>query len=504
MREHQLRRGEPLIAQPSDPAPANAPGRVLVTGATGYVGGRLVARLIEHDHVVRCLVRTPAKLAAAPWRDDVEVVTGSVGGDLTSALDDVAVAVYLVHGIGASSDWAQREILDAANFRDAAVRAGVSRIVYLGGMGRDDASLSVHLASRHQVGRTLADGPIPVTELRAAVVIGSGSASFEMLRYLVEVLPVMITPKWVTTRSQPIAISDVLDYLVKAIDIPQPLAGVFEIGGPDVVSYAELMALYADVAGLKRRRLIQVPVLTPRLSSHWVGLVTPVPASLARPLVDSLVNEVVVDDPSTLAILGAPTRSLRDAITLALGVSDRGEAPTTFTDADFRPFRSYATDPDWAGGTELTDVRVLETTASPEACFRAASAIGGDHGWYRGEWLWRLRGFLDRLVGGPGLRRGRRHPTELRVGDHVDFWRVDALEAPDLLRLHAEMILPGEAWLEWRFEPTTSGTRVTQRARFKPRGLWGRAYWYGVAPFHGLVFADLIQGIVGDALGERS
>lgn len=482
---------------------ASAPGRVLVTGATGYVGGRLVPRLLEDGHRVRCLVRTPAKLATAPWREDVEVVTGSVGGDLAAALADVEVAVYLVHGIGAGSDWARREVLDAANFRDAAVRAGVARIVYLGGMGRDDEALSVHLASRHQVGRTLADGPIPVTELRAAVVIGSGSASFEMLRYLVEVLPIMVTPKWVATRSQPIAISDVLDYLVKVIDVPQPLAGIFEIGGPDVVFYAELMALYADVAGLQRRRLIPVPVLTPRLSSHWVGLVTPVPASLARPLVDSLVNEVVADDLATLAVLGAPKRSLRDAITLALGVSERGEAPTAFTDADFQPFRSYATDPAWAGGTELADVRTLETTASPDACFRAASAIGGDHGWYVGDWLWRLRGLLDRLVGGPGLRRGRRHPTDLRVGDHVDFWRVEQLESPTVLGLHAEMILPGEAWLEWRFEPTATGTRVTQRARFKPRGLWGRLYWYGVAPFHGLVFPGMIRGIVGDALREH-
>ncbi len=456
-------------------------------------------RLLEGGHPVRCLVRTPAKLTTAPWRDDVEIVEGSVGGDLDGVLAGIDVAVYLVHGIGDGLDWVRREVSDAANFRDAAIAAGVSRIVYLGGMGRDDAELSVHLASRQQVGRTLADGPIPVTELRAAVIIGSGSASFEMLRYLVEVLPVMVTPKWVTTRSQPIAISDVLDYLVKVIDVPQPLAGVFEIGGPDVVSYAELMALYADVAGLRRRRLIPVPVLTPRLSSHWVGLVTPVPASLARPLVDSLVNEVVADDPATLALLGAPRRSLRDAITLALGVTDRGEAPTTFTDADFQPFRSYATDPAWAGGTELSDVRVLDTTASAEACFRNVIAIGGDRGWYRVEWLWRVRGFLDRLLGGPGLQRGRRHPTELRVGDHVDFWRVEELEAPTVLRLRAEMILPGEAWLEWRFEPTPTGTHVSQRARFKPRGLWGRLYWYGAAPFHALVFPGIIRSIVADA-----
>ncbi len=460
-------------------------------------------RLLDDGHAVRCLVCTPAKLAAVPWRDRVEVVTSSIDGPLDAALADVDTAVYLVHGIGDGPDWVAHEARDAAHFRLAATEAGVGRIVYLGGMGRDDAPLSTHLASRHVVGRTLAQGPVPVTELRAAVIIGSGSASFEMLRYLVDVLPIMITPKWVATRCQPIAISDVLDYLVKAIDASPPLAGVFEIGGPDVVSYADMMAIYADVAGLGRRRLIPVPVLTPRLSSHWVGLVTPVPASLARPLVDSLVTEVVVRDASTAALFGPPRRTLRDAIALALGVTERDEVPTAITDADFQPFRPYATDPAWAGGTELTDVRVVDTTASVEACYAAVCAIGGDHGWYRGEWLWRLRGLLDRLWGGPGLRRGRRHPTELRVGDYVDFWRVEALERPSLVRLRAEMILPGDAYLEWVLEPHGTGTRITQRGRFKPRGLRGRAYWYAIAPFHAFTFPAVALGIARDAEGRE-
>ena len=297
--------------------------RVLVTGSTGYVGGRLVPRLLDDGHAVRCLVRTPDKLVNAPWLDRVEVVRGAIDGPLDDAMAGISVAVYLVHGIGEGPDWVQKETRDAEHFRRAAERHGVQRIVYLGGMGADDAHLSQHLSSRHAVGRTLAAGAIPVTELRAAVIIGSGSASFEMLRYLVEVLPVMVTPKWVTTKSQPIAISDVLDYLVTAIDAPTPLTGVFEIGGPDVVSYAEMMAIYAQEAGLKRRRLIPVPVLTPRLSSHWVGIVTPVPAALARPLVDSLVNEVIVRDSATIDILGAPKRTLREAIRLALGVTSR-------------------------------------------------------------------------------------------------------------------------------------------------------------------------------------
>ncbi|MBW4029063.1 MAG: SDR family oxidoreductase [Acidobacteria bacterium] len=478
--------------------------RVLVTGATGYVGGRLVPRLIDEGHEVRCLVRTPEKLAASSWRDDVDIVVGSVEGPLHSAMADVDVAVYLVHGIGDGHDWAAKESRDAAHFRDAAEAAGVGRIVYLGGMGADDSSLSVHLTSRHDVGRTLAAGTVAVTELRAAVIIGSGSASFEMLRYLVEVLPVMVTPKWVSTRSQPIAISDVLDYLATTIGSREPLTGVFEIGGPDVVSYAQMMDLYADEAGLTKRRLIPVPFLTPRLSSHWVGLVTPVPASLARPLVDSLVNEVIVRDSRTRDELGAPQRTLREAIRLALGRTSRRDVPTSFSDADLQPFRAYATDPDWAGGTELVDTRERRTSASPHDVFATICSIGGEKGWYSGEWLWRLRGLFDQLWGGPGLRRGRRHRSELRVGDYVDFWRVEEIVDDESLRLRAEMRLPGEAWLEWRITSDARGTSVSQRARFKPRGLLGRLYWFAVAPFHGLVFPGMLRGIVEDAQRRSS
>ena len=411
----------------------------------------------------------------------------------------IDVAVYLIHGIGEGSDWVAQETRDATNFRLAAEKAGVERIIYLGGMGDDQGSLSAHLASRHSVGRALAAGPIPVSELRAAVVIGSGSASFEMLRYLVEVLPIMVTPKWVSTRSQPIAISDVLNYLMKVIEAPTPHAGVYEIGGPDVVSYATMMAIYAEEAGLTRRRLLPVPVLSPRLSSHWVGIVTPVPASLARPLVDSLVNEVIVRDSKTLDELGAPQRSLREAINLALGVTARNEVPTAYTDADLRPFRSYETDPSWAGGTEVVDLRVANSSASPDKLYAAITSLGGTKGWHRGEWLWRLRGVFDQLWGGPGLRRGRRHPSDLRVGDFVDFWRVDELELGHFVKLHAEMVLPGEAWLEWNIQATPTGSRIEQRARFKPRGLLGRAYWYAAMPFHSLVFPGLLAGILEDA-----
>ena len=473
--------------------------RVLVTGATGYVGGRLVPRLLADGHDVRCLVRSPGKLEHVSWRSRVDVVKGDVGTLDPDALRGCDVAVYLVHGIGDGADWVAKEVRDAEHFRRAAELAGVSRLVYLGGMGVDNPSLSEHLTSRHAVGRALAAGPIPLVELRAAVIIGSGSASFEMLRYLVEVLPVMVTPKWVSTRSQPIAISDVLRYLVKVIERDEPLQGVFEIGGPDVVSYAEMMALYAEEAGLKRRRLIPVPVLTPRLSSHWVGLVTPVPASLARPLVDSLVNEVVVNDTRTIDLLGAPERTLREAINLALGRTLSGDVPTSFTAADLQPFRPYETDPSWAGGTELVDERSVTTTASADALYRSLLRLGGDTGWHSGEWLWKIRGFLDVVWGGPGLRRGRRSASELVVGDYVDFWRVEELVPSSFVRLHAEMLLPGDAWLEWRITETDDGRRLTQRARFKPRGLWGRVYWYGVAPFHTFVFPGLLRGIVNEA-----
>ncbi len=473
--------------------------RVLVTGATGYVGGRLVPRLITDGHSVRCLVRTPGKLNHVSWREHVTIVKGEVGNLPPLAMEDIDVAVYLVHSIGEGPDWIAKEIHDAEHFRQAAEAAGVGRIIYLGGMGDDDAALSEHLSSRHAVGRTLAAGSIPVTELRAAVIIGSGSASFEMLRYLVEVLPIMVTPKWVSTKSQPIAISDVLNYLLRSIDRAEPLPGVFEIGGPDVVSYAEMMAIYAEEAGLSRRRLIPVPVLTPRLSSHWVGLVTPVPASLARPLVDSLVNEVVVHDDRTIKALGPPERSLRDAIRLALGRTRDGTVPTAFTAADLQPFRSYETDPSWAGGTELIDERTATSFATPEAVFATLCTLGGDKGWHSGEWLWRIRGFIDVLWGGPGLRRGRRHDRELVIGDYVDFWRVEEMLVPEFLQLHAEMLLPGNAWLEWSIEPTPTGSTIVQRARFKPRGLWGRIYWYGVLPFHALVFPGLMRGIVADA-----
>jgi uncharacterized protein YbjT (DUF2867 family) len=482
--------------------------KVLVTGATGYIGGRLVPHLLEAGHEVRCAVRSPAKLAGRPWRGDVEVVAADLfdPASLAAAAEGMDAVHYLVHAMDGEGDFERRDREAAENLRVAAEEAGVARIVYLGGLGGSDgAPLSKHLRSRQEVGRILAAGEVPVTELRAAVIIGSGSASFEMLRHLVEVLPMMVTPRWVDTRCQPIAIRDVLHYLVAVLDIEATAGRVLELGGPQVLTYREMMHTYASVAGLRRRIIVPVPVLTPRLSSLWVGLVTPLPTGLARPLVDSLVNEVVVTDPSLEQLVALEPLPLRRAIELALAHVQDLDVATTWASAG-RPGEPGSVpedprpeDPDWSGGTVLADERVVTCSAPPEVLFRAVTSLGGQTGWRSARWLWELRGLIDKLVGGIGVRRGRRHPVELAVGEAVDLWRVEALEPPTLLRLRAEMRLPGEAWLEFRIEPRGNGSQLVQRARFHPRGLWGRVYWWTVAPFHGAIFPRMARGIARDA-----
>lgn len=474
-----------------------------MTGASGYVGGRLVPELLRQGHEVRCLARNPAKLADAPWRDEVDVVAGDVTDEasLARALDGVSVAYYLVHSMGGPAAFDEADRRAARCMRQAAEAAGTSRIVYLGGLGRDDDPLlSRHLRSRHEVGRELAAGAVPVTEVRAAVIIGSGSASFEMLRYLVEVLPVMVAPRWVDSRCQPIAVRDVLAWLVSSAADGAPGHRVVEVGGPDVLTYREMLQTYAEVAGLPRRVVLRVPLLTPRLSSLWVGLVTPLPSSLARPLVDSLVNDVVVTRPPAGPTPVARPLPLRRAIELALERSAELAVSTRWSDADL-PGRSPAepmpTDPAWAGGSLLVDHQVAHAAAPPEAVYASVSSLGGERGWEVAPWLWQVRGWVDKLVGGVGMRRGRRHPTDLGVGDAVDFWRVEAAEPPSLVRLRAEMRLPGEAWLEWRITPTAGGARLDQRAVFAPRGLFGRAYWYALLPFHAVIFGRLAGRVAG-------
>jgi uncharacterized protein YbjT (DUF2867 family) len=471
--------------------------RVLVTGATGYVGGRVVPALLERGLSVRCLARTPAKLEVAPWFDQVEIAKGSVEDDLTEAMDGVSTAIYLVHAIGEGADWAERELRQAENFATAASAAGVGRIVYLGGLGDESDALSKHLASRQDVGAALAATGVDVVELRAGVIIGSGSASFEMLRYLVDVLPVMVTPKWVSTQCQPIAIADAVELVVAAVLDERRLSGVLEVGGADVVTYAEMMETYARCAGLRSRVLLPVPVLSPRLSSHWIGLVTPVPVPLAKELVQSLVNEVIVTGRSACEELGVDPLSLEESITRALDVT-RGAGPaTTFSDTDLVYFHPNELDPEWAGGTVFADRRSAESWVSPTVLFDELSTIGGSKGWYGGKLLWQVRGIMDQLIGGPGLRRGRR--PVLRVGDALDFWRIEAVVPPTRLRLRAEMRLPGMAWLTWTITERGDGSSIEQVATFRPRGLLGRLYWYAVLPFHHFIFPTMLARIVEEA-----
>ncbi len=491
--------------------------RVLVTGATGYIGGRLVPYLLERGHEVVCAARTPAKLDDRPWRGDVEVARVDVLEPATvhAACRDVDVVYHLVHSMDGEPGFADRDRRAASNVRNAAAAAGVQRIVYLGGLGREDDDLSDHLRSRQEVGRVLADGPVPVTELRAAIIIGSGSASFEMLRHLVEVLPVMTTPRWVSTRCQPVAVRDVLRTLCDVIEEPRAAGKVYELGGPDVLTYAELMQTYAEVAGLRRRIILPVPVLTPRLSSLWVGLVTPLPTGLARPLVDSLVNEVVVSDDAFQRDLPRTMVPAAEALRLALTRIQDLDVATTWASAggavgsaaraasagpdDARPEDPRPEDPTWAGGTVFADEREAVSAAPPDALFTAVCAIGGVRGYHTSRWMWELRGVMDKLVGGIGLRRGRRHPLTLGVGEVVDFWRVEALERPHLLLLRAEMKVPGQAWLEFRIEPEGTGSRLWQRARFHPRGLWGRLYWGVLLPFHGVIFPRMARELAREA-----
>jgi uncharacterized protein YbjT (DUF2867 family) len=480
--------------------------RILVAGATGYVGGRLVPRLLESGHEVRVLSRDPARIAGRQWAARVHAVRGDVLREETlgPALAGVDAAFYLVHGMGADAGFAERDVRAGTAFGRAARAAGVSRIVYLGGLGDAGApDLSAHLASRHATGDALRAGGVPVTELRAAIVVGAGSASFEIVRYLVERLPVMLCPRWVYQRVQPIAIADVVSYLAAALDEPRSAGTIVEIGGADVLTYQEMMLRYARARGL-RRRLVPVPVLTPRLSAYWVHWVTPVIGGIARPLIQGLRNEVVVRSPLARELFPAiEPLSYDEALQAALANVERGELESRWSDAlasSWGDREAFALETREGLVVERREVAVA---APPEATFAAFAGLGGERGWPAGGWLWRVRGGIDRLFGGVGLRRGRRHPDELRVGDAVDFWRVEAVEPGRLLRLRAEMKVPGRAWLEFEAEPAPGGSRLVQTAFFAPRGLAGLVYWWGLYPVHGLIFSALARRIAARARGTR-
>ena len=475
--------------------------RILLTGATGYVGGRLLAALEREGRPVRCLARRPEFLRhrAAPT---TEVVAGDVlaPDTLGAALRGVDTAYYLVHSMSSDDEFEDADRRAALNFAQAAREAGVRRMIYLGGLG-EGRELSPHLDSRHQVGRILRESGIPTIELRAAIILGSGSVSFDMIRSLVETLPVMITPSWVDTPTQPIGIEDVIAYLREALDLPLAESVIFEIGGPDRVSYGDLIREYAHQRGL-RRLLIPVPVLTPRLSSLWLRLVTPVYARVGRALVDGLRNETVVrDDAATRAFTVRPL-GMRQAMARALRNEDREFAATHWSDA----LSSAGQSPHWGGirfGTRLVDTRSVTVACTPAEAFAPIRRIGGQNGWYHADLLWGIRGAIDLLAGGPGLRRGRRDAESLKPGDPLDFWRVEAVEPDRMLRLFAEMRLPGRAWLQFEVSTDEGRTMIRQTALFDPLGLLGQAYWYALWPVHQHVFGGMLRAIARAAAGRQ-
>ncbi len=488
------------ISSPMDTHPTEGgPGFVLLTGATGYVGGRLLRDLEARGTPVRCLARRPDELRPRV-SPRTEVVAGDVldRGSLDAAFAGVTAAYYLVHSMGSSGSFEQADREAARNFAEAAGNAGVGRIIYLGGLGRQEEELSPHLRSRQEVGHILRGSGVPVVELRASIIIGSGSLSFEMIRSLVERLPVMVTPKWVRVQAQPIAIDDVLAYLVEALDTPAEGSRVFEIGGTDQVSYGDIMQAYARQRGL-RRPMLPVPVLSPRLSSLWLGLVTPLYARIGRKLIESIVHPTVVADRSADKVFTVRPIGVEEAIRRALSAEERQFEATRWSDA----LSSAGETRSWGGtrfGPRRLDSRTVTVNVPPEAAFAPIARIGGRTGWYAWNGLWRIRGFLDLLVGGVGLRRGRPSPTDLHVGDALDFWRVEVFEPGRRLRLRAEMKVPGRAWLEFEVRPEGTGSRIRQTAIFDPVGLSGRLYWYALWPVHHLVFGGMLRGIARAAM----
>ena len=474
---------------------------ILLTGATGYVGGRLLQALEQSAYHVRCIARRPEALRGRVGAH-TDVVFGDCfeRGSLSAALAGVNTAYYLVHSMGSSESFEARDRQAASNFAEAARQAKVQRIIYLGGLG--EGALSPHLRSRQEVGKALAATGLEVIEFRASIVIGSGSLSFEIIRALVERLPVMICPAWVSMAAQPIGIEDLIDYLVQALDLAKGLPSIIEVGGADRVSYEDIMREYARQRNL-RRIMISVPVLTPRLSSLWLGLVTPVYARIGRKLVDSIRNPTVVRDPIALKLFAIRPQGVREIIARAIANEDRDFAATKWSDA----WSSHGDESSWGGvrfGNRIVDSREVSVACSTACAFRPIRRIGGATGWYYGDWLWRTRGFVDLLFGGVGVRRGRRDPEQLQVGDTLDFWRVEVFELNKRLILAAEMKLPGRAWLEFTVEENGARSLIRQTAIFDPIGVAGLMYWYVLYPVHKLMFSKMLDAIAASCFDEKA
>ena len=485
---------------PADAVGVEKPRRlILLTGATGYIGGRLLRTLHERGERIRAIARRPAELMGRV-PDSVEVVGGDVldATSLVPAFEGVDTAYYLVHAMASRHDFQSEERAGAENFARSARAAGIRRIIFLGGLGSE--GLSKHLASRQDVGRILRDSGIPTLEFRASIILGSGSLSFELVRALVERLPVLIVPRWTRQRTQPIAIEDMIEYLAAGLDVELPASQTVEVGGTDQVSYLDLMREYAKQRSLGRR-FIPVPVLTPWLSSRWLGLVTPVYARVGRKLIDSLRNETVVNAPGAAKLFPhIKPRGFRAAIARAISNEDRELAETRWSDA----LSSVGAKKSGGGGGANTGLRILDSRTatvpgSPTNAFQSIERIGGEAGWYYGNFLWRARGAIDLLLGGAGMRRGRRDPLRVRQGDALDFWRVEAVEPGRMLRLRAEMKLPGRAWLQFEVTGDDKRSLIRQTAIFEPRGVGGLLYWYALYPVHRLIFNGMLRGIAGRA-----
>lgn len=476
---------------------------VLVTGATGYIGGRLVPKLLEAGHRVKVLVRSPDKIAGVPWRPDVQVVQSSLddAAALQEALDGVDIFYYLVHSMATGSGFEAKEKAMAQTAADAAAAAGVGRIIYLGGLHPTGVELSTHMRSREAVGQIFLDSIVDAVVFQAGVVIGSGSASFEMIRHLAEALPVMPAPSWVRNRIEAIAVRDVLYYLAAAATVDGPVNRTFDVGCRQVLTYAGMMREYAAEARLPRRIVLALPVPAPKLAGLWVALTTPIPLSMALPLVQSLQHDAVSDEHDIDRYIPQPEGGLtpyRDAVALALDKERDAQVQTTWANAGAAA-DPLPSDPDWAGHKVYTDERTFHSDVTPAKVWTIIEGIGGRNGWYSLPLAWQIRGWLDKLTGGAGLQRGRRHPGTLATGEVVDWWRVERIDRGKLLRLRAEMRAPGRAWLELSVEPDGEGSRYRQRAIFFPKGLSGRLYWLAVLPFHSLIFPAMARNITAAA-----